>query len=45
MGGGDGSSGQRELVYGLAERSEQNQGEGIDTREAESLMASWTDLE
>ena len=45
VGGGDGSSGRREWVFRLAERSEKNQGKGIDTRRAENFMASWIDLE
>ena len=45
VGGGDGSSGRREWVFGLAERSEKNEGKGIETRRAENFTASWIDLE
>ena len=45
VGGGDGSSGRGEWVFGLVERSEQNQGKAIDMKRAENFTASWIDLE
>ena len=43
--GGDGRGGRGEWAFGLVERSEQNQGKGVDMRRAESCTASWIDLE
>ena len=45
VGGGGGSIGRREWVFGLAERSEKNEGKGIETRRAKNFTVSWIDLE